>query len=407
MKIGIIAGSVLITVGIAVFAYYGYSSWQEREARELLTEGKLVYERGTRDAVNDSIGIFSRVVARYPGTPAEAEACYYIARSYETLDLNRLAYLKYLYILKNNPNLNPALKGEVFARIGRLKVMRRYTEEGISQLLEVLRHSDNREFRSRIYTELGHTYLQMRDYERSKRMFDIALAEYGDNEEAIIGKARACKRLGQDESAYNIYDYYLRYYGNFSPYAGDIRQSYIRQVYRSGHARYRKGEYRAAIAFFMRIVDRFPEDPEVENALYWIGQSHFAMRQYNSALSYFNKVLNNGYGHKDQEARIRRGYAYFLMKQYDLAAREFQLYLNAFPRGKYAETARTWKSMSTQEMLYRINNRMIPDEGEEESPKDEESKRYSEGVDTKDRAMTGPSASYLHEDIEFENVGEL
>src|SRR4030042_5782701 len=105
MKQGIILGAVLILVGIGLFAYYDRFIRYEREARELLTEGKLIYERGSRDAINDSINVFSRIIARYPGTQAESEAFFYIAQSYEKLHLNRLAYLKYIYILKNNGNV--------------------------------------------------------------------------------------------------------------------------------------------------------------------------------------------------------------------------------------------------------------------------------------------------------------
>jgi TolA-binding protein len=408
MKQGIIAGAVLILAGIGLAAYYGYSVRNEREARELLTEGKIIYERGSREAVNDSINIFSRVVARYPGTPAESEAYFYIAQSYERLNLNRLAYLKYVYILKSNPDVDPALKNEILARLGRLKVMKRFTEEGIHQLLALLNYSDNREFRSRVYTELGHTYLQMKEYEKSKRMFDIALTEYGDNEEAILGKARAYKRLGQDDAAYGVYEDYLRYYGNFSNYADDVRHAYLRQVYRSGHESYRRGRYQAAISYFQRIVRCFPGDPMTENALYWIGQCHFAMKQYGSAIRYFDRVLGNEYGRKDQDARIRKGYAYFLTKQFDLAAREFQVYINSYPGGRYIDTARKWKSMSTQEMLYRINNRMIPDQDEDtvEEGKGGGESTPSDKNETDNKAMTGP-AGRAPARIEFENVGEL
>ena len=39
---------------------------------------------------------------------------------------------------------------------------------------------------------------------------------------------------------------------------------------------------------------------------------------------------------------------------FDLAAREFQIYINNYPRGRFIDTARKWKGMSTQEMLYRL-----------------------------------------------------
>jgi len=410
MKQGIIVGAVLVVLGIGVFAYYDRFIRHEREAQELLTEGKLIYERGSRDAVNDSINIFSKVIARYPGTRAESEAYFNIAQAYEKMNLNRLAYLKYVYILKNARNIDEGFAREIKARIARLKVMKRYTEEGIHQLLDLLNYSDNREFRSRVYTELGHTYLQMRELEKSKRMFDIALTENGDNEDAILGKARAYKRLGHDDLAYNTYEYYFKYYGNFSNYAGDVKNAYVQQVYRSGHEHFRAGRYTAAISYFKRILEHFPDSERAENCLYWIGQSYFAMHKYGPAITYFDRTMGNYDAGKDEDARIRKGYAYFLMKKFDLAAREFQIYLNNYPRGRYSDTAQKWKSMSTQEMLYRIQNRMIPDEEEGESPEEGRKDGSGDGTssqDTSNKPMTGRPGSAQFEDAEYENVGEL
>ncbi len=407
MKQGIIAGAVLVVLGIGVFAYYEHFVRDERQARELLTEGKLIYERGSREAINDSVNIFSKVIARYPGTRAESEAYFHIAQAYERMNLNRLAYLKYVYILKNNRDIDPAFAREIKTRIARLKVMKRYTEEGIYELLGLVHNSESRDFRSRVYTELGHTYLQMREYEKSKRMFDIALTEDGDNEEAILGKARAYKRLGQDESAYNMYDYYLKYYGNFSHYADDVKRAYVHQVYRSGHENYRRGRYSSAISYFRRVLDHFPDSAYAENSLYWIGQCYFAMHRYGTAISYYNRVLTNYDGTKDEAARIKKGYAYFLMKKFDLAAREFQVYINNYPRGANIDTARKWKSMSTQEMLSRIQNRMVPDAEEENVKphikKKEDSSRQQEG-EPDNKGMTGTAG---YDDDQYENVGEL
>lgn len=411
MKQGIILGAILIAVGIGLFAYYDHYVRYEREATELLTEGKLIYERGSREAINDSINIFSKIIARYPGTKAESEAYFYIAQSYEKLNLNRLAYLKYIYIMKSNGSVDPAIAQEIKARIARLKVMKRYTEEGIHQLLALLNYSENREFRSRVYTELGHTYLQMRELEKSKRMFDIALTENGDNEEAILGKARAYKRLGYDDLAYNTYEYYFKYYGNFSNYADDVKNAYVQQVYRSGHENFRAGRYTQAISYFRRLLDHFPDSDRAESCLYWIGQSYFSLHKYGTAIGYFDRTLGNFDAGKDEDARIRKGYAYFLLKKYDLAAREFQIYLNNYPHGRYSDTARKWKSMSTQEMLYRIQNRMIPDDEGEASPKDD-SKEGSGGGNVTQDTSTMPTTGRVvrhgqYEDSEYENVGEL
>src|SRR3990172_5824831 len=334
MTKGIILGAFLIVVGIGLYAYYDRYIRYDREAQELLTEGRLVYERGSREAVNNAINIFSKVIARYRGTHAELEAYFYMAQCYEKLKLNDYAYLKYIYILKSSRNIDPVLKSEIKARIARLKTLRYHTDEGINQLLGLLNDTTDRGFRSRIYTELGYVYLQMGEYRKSKQMFDFARTENGDNEEAILGKARVYKRLGNADMAYNLYEYFLKCYGNFSHYAPDVRRSYIDQVYRSGYESFKRGNYKSAISYFNRIVRNYPADGKGENSLYWIGESYLAQSKYSTAIKYFDKTLDNYDFRKDEDARIKKGYAYFLMKKFDLAAREFQIYINAYPQGK-------------------------------------------------------------------------
>jgi tetratricopeptide (TPR) repeat protein len=85
------------------------------------------------------------------------------------------------------------------------------------------------------------------------------------------------------------------------------------------------------------------------------------MRNYDRAIGFFDRVLTNGYYHKDQDAQIKKGYSYFSTKRFDLAAREFQNYLRQFPNGRYSHIASEWKQMSTRELLYRIEAQRIPD----------------------------------------------
>jgi len=367
MKQWAFAGILLIFLGIGTFAYYDSFAKPDKEAKALLTEGALRYERGTKEAVNESLNYFTKIVSHYPKSKYAPEAFYYIAKSYEQLNLNRLAYLKYASILKDSKNLKPETEKDIRARLARLKIMKRYDEEGIHQLLGILNMSDEKDFRSRIYTELGHIYLKKGDYASSRRMFDLALNENGSNEEAILGKARVYKRTGNDGQAYELYDHFLKYYSNFSSYTGDVTGSYQRQLYESGLNSYRRGKYSSAITYFRKYLAQFPSTQRAENSLYWLGESYFSMKDYNTAIAYFKKVQANSFYHKDQDAQIKTGYAYFLAKNYELASREFQAYIDSYPNGQYINKARQWKEMSTREMMYRYKNYEKEDNGTEET----------------------------------------
>ena len=416
MKQWILVGIILIFMGVGLFAYYDSFIKPEREARELIVEAKMSYERGTGESINKAIDIFTRIIAKYPKTDSAFEAYYYIAQGYEKLNLNRLAYLKYIYLLKNNSSIPAETEQEIKARVARLKIMNRYDEEGIHQLLGLLNYTDNKDFRSRVYTELGHTYLKRGEFSNSKRMFDLALAENGNNEEAILGKARVYKRMGKDAQAYELYDHFLKYYSNFSYYTGDVTRSYDRQLYDSGLNNYRKGRYYPAIEYFRKYLNQFPDSSKSENSLYWIGESYFALKQYDTAISYFKRVLSNGYYHKDQDAMIKTGYAYFMAKNFDLASREFQSYLDTYPNGKYVSKARQWMDMSTKEMLYKYKKddsgvpekEELKDDGEDSESSDSgsgASKTVKADYDLRDKAPVYQEPE--EGDFPEENMAEL
>ncbi len=385
MRRELIIGILLLITGIGLFVYYDNSIRPEKEAREYLVEGQIAFERGTKESLNNSINILSKVIARYPATSSADEAYYYIGQSYEKLGLNRLAYLKYAYILKAGTDVSPELKNEINTRLARLTIMKRYTEEGINQLLGMLNISHDRDYRSRIYSELGHAYLKMGQYRKSKRMFEIALTENGTNEEAILGKARALKRIGYDNKAYDLYEYFLKYYGNFSHFTNDTRNAYLRQVYSSGYNSYRKERYYPAISFLKRLIRYFPGSRRSEDALYWIGESYYSLQKYEEAVRYFNRVLSNSYHHRNQQARMKKGYSYFMAKRFDLAAREFQIYMNDYPHGKYFKTAKKWNTMSTREIMYRIKDeKKTMDEEESDLNEDGEGEMKDSQMDEGD-----------------------
>jgi hypothetical protein len=111
---------------------------------------------------------------------------------------------------------------------------------------------------------------------------------------------------------------------------------------------------------------------------------------------------------KDEDARIKKGYAYFLMKKFDLAAHEFQVYINSYPRGKYLDTAEKWKSMSTQELLYRIRESEGTESGDGVKSGDAgNTDRPGKQSATPDKGMADSGANSADDDIEYENVAEI
>ena len=319
MKKWIIVGMTFILMGIGLLIYYEHiakpareSKITSKEAGELFVEGYEIYQRDDKESINKAIDIFTKIIAKYPDTDSGIKSYFYIAEAYEKLNLNRQAYLKYITLINNRDKIPSDMEKEISVRIARLNVMKQYSEEGIHSLLSLLQNNYNKDFRSRIYTELGHTYLKTGEIGKAKKMFDLALSERGDNEEAILGKARTLKRLGKDAAAYELYDHFLKYYGNFSNYTKDVRNSYEKQLYESGLGEYKKGRYSGAITFFKKHITQFPNNQRTGNSIYMLGE------------------------------------AYFMIRNLDLASKEFQRYIDNYPNGKYIERAKQYKELCTE-----------------------------------------------------------
>jgi TolA-binding protein len=408
MKYGIIAGIVLIAAGFGIVVYWDGILQPEDEAKKLLREGNLLFERSDKASINGAISHYSSVIARYPHTDSVKSAYYNMARSYEKLKLYRLAYLKYIYVLKTDKKMAEPRKNELKSRIARLRVTQEQTEEGIHQLFDLLSTSDDKDFRGRVYTELGHAYLKNGELKKSRKMFDLALKENGPNEEAVLGKARVLKKLGYASDAYDLYDYFIKYFGGFSNYTWDVKKSYELQLYHSGHSAYLKASYWSAQSYLARFIRTFPGSSRMDNVLYWAGESMFHLKKYDAALTYYQKALTNRLSGRDEDARIRRGYTYFIMKKYDMAAREFQIYLDTWPEGRHAESATKWKEMSTRELMYRINNKTRDDSIKTDESVDEIS---SESDSPEQHGIKGIMKEEKQEnevsEDKYENVAEM
>lgn len=62
--------------------------------------------------------------------------------------------------------------------------------------------------------------------------------------------------------------------------------------YQAAFALLKSGQYAQAAAAFERFLQRYPQGQYTANALYWLGESHYVVRDFTKALPYFQRVLN-------------------------------------------------------------------------------------------------------------------
>jgi len=287
MKNGIISGIILIIIGIGLFAYYDQEIKPEMEAKKLVSEGELLLERFGRfqknsvilerthkvdnNSLNRAIDLFTKVIAKYPDTDSATKSYWLIAKSYEQLGLHRQAYLKYIYVLKNNKELTEKEKIEIKTSLAKIKVLRSESEEGIYNLMGLLNVSDDDDFRSRIYAELGHTYLKRNEVRKALKMFDIALRTKSRNEEAILGRARSFNWIGESYFAMKKYDSGIKYF-NRALTNGFYHKDEDSRM-KKGYSYFLMKRYDLAAKEFQLYLSYYPKGKHKDVAIKWKNMS--------------------------------------------------------------------------------------------------------------------------------------
>jgi len=101
------------------------------------------------------------------------------------------------------------------------------------------------------------------------------------------------------------------------------------------------GNYSEAIVLFERLVERHPDSDYADNAVYWIGESHYSMKQWQSAREQFQRVLDfYPYGNKVPDATMKRGYAEEKLGLLDEAIFSMEEVIRRFGSTSFADRAR-------------------------------------------------------------------
>ena len=85
--------------------------------------------------------------------------------------------------------------------------------------------------------------------------------------------------------------------------------------YQHAMAVYKSKHYKKAAAMFRSIAVNYPGHDLADNALYWIGECHYAQKDYKGAIKAFKKVIKSyPNGSKVPDSLLKIGYAYLALK---------------------------------------------------------------------------------------------
>ena len=121
---------------------------------------------------------------------------------------------------------------------------------------------------------------------------------------------------------------------------GGDQAAAAQQDYEDAWKRLRERDYRGAIERFKKFVEMFPDSNLTDNAQYWIGESYYALKEFDEAILEFD-VVRKKYpkGDKVPAAWLKIGYAFAELGNRVDARLILQEVINRYPQSKEAEKA--------------------------------------------------------------------
>lgn len=115
----------------------------------------------------------------------------------------------------------------------------------------------------------------------------------------------------------------------------------LQQDYENAFRRLRERDFRGAIEQFKKFVEKHPRSPLTDNAQYWIGESHYALQEFDEAILEFD-VVRKQYsdGDKAPAAWLKIGYAFAELGNRVDARLILQEVINRYPSSEEAGKAR-------------------------------------------------------------------
>jgi tol-pal system protein YbgF len=112
-------------------------------------------------------------------------------------------------------------------------------------------------------------------------------------------------------------------------------------LYNSAYADFSKGNFALAISGFEEYHELFPDSPQADNALYWVGECHFSQGDFAEALRAYDKLLA-AYPTSDRAAasNLKKALAFLEQNQVGQAIVQLRFVISSYPGSDEARIAR-------------------------------------------------------------------
>lgn len=121
---------------------------------------------------------------------------------------------------------------------------------------------------------------------------------------------------------------------------GDVPPGEYQQRYQEALDQFHASNYNGAIEVFESLLASDARNSLSDNAQYWIGECHYALRQYKKAIVDFEKVFTFPNSNKDDSAQFKLGLCYLRMGDNAKSREEFQRLIDVYPNSEFVSRAR-------------------------------------------------------------------
>jgi len=120
---------------------------------------------------------------------------------------------------------------------------------------------------------------------------------------------------------------------------GDVSPAEYESSYQEGYNLFNAREYQSAVQVFESLIASNANHKLADNAQYWIGECHYAQRNYDKAIIDFEKVFTFTNSNKADDAQFKLGLCYVRKGDNQKAREEFQRLITVYPKSEYVSRA--------------------------------------------------------------------
>lgn len=113
-----------------------------------------------------------------------------------------------------------------------------------------------------------------------------------------------------------------------------------RANYQAAFELLKQGRYKEASAALMQFMVAFPDSSLLDNAQYWLAETHYVSQSYDKALPEFSVVVEKyPQSRKIPDALLKIGYCNYELKRFDAARKSLQAVVTNYPETTAARLA--------------------------------------------------------------------